>query len=829
MITVSGEDEATKGPLKDMEFHIQEGKRIVSPLPIYQFVSDNPNAVDLRLSGEVDSIFEIASNGWLKLTGTLDREEKAMYALKLETINAQGKTVEGPYSINIIVDDINDNGPRFNQTEYFGTVRQGYRPGKPFLQVYATDLDDPSTPNAKLYYSIMRQMPDPYNKPLFSIDNKMGAISLTLEGYRKLDPALQAKFELLVTVKDLEGMSENAFSDNAKVHITVTDNIWQSPDPIDVKENSTDPHPVNITKVTWNDPGVKYELMEKEKKVTFQLPFSIDQDGNIYVTKPLDREEKDQYLFFAAVKDMFGNMLASPVHIQVNVLDINDNPPICEKALTIFEVQENEGLGSNIGTLKARDMDQENDGNSLLKFRILDQNPKIPQNNIFRVDEYTGIFQLSTAGLQKKDAHQYNLTVEVSDDGSPTALQTICDLQIHVIDINNEIPIFEKSDYGNITLAEDTLVGTVILEIQATDADEPFTGSSAIVYKVKEGDQQEDFLIKTNTTTNRGYVEINKPLDFETSPVYNLVIQATNPEPLAQGVEYTSKSITHFNIIVTNVNEGPIFNKSIYQVQVDEDIPVGTKLMTAAAHDPEGDDIRFGLKYDNLNWLKIDPKTGDIFSAAPLDRETQSTYEVQVFATETSPSSLSSSVLFQLHLKDVNDNAPRLAKDYSGTFFCHPIAKQDSLIIEATDDDYSRYGHKLIFELGEDENVKRDWEISSINGTYANLSMKHTNFEIQQYPVSIKIKERGTSPLEANVTILVNICTCTKSHTCFHEIPDYETQNIIVALGILFGTLAFIGVIVAVVFIRINYKKKEEKKVDAAFAKTPTETSQLRI
>lgn len=40
-----------------------------------------------------------------------------------------------------------------------------------------------------------------------------------------------------------------------------------------------------------NEPDVTYGIFEKEKLP--RLPFSISQDGTIYVTKPLDREEKD--------------------------------------------------------------------------------------------------------------------------------------------------------------------------------------------------------------------------------------------------------------------------------------------------------------------------------------------------------------------------------------------------------------------------------------------------------------------------------------------------------------------------------------------------------
>lgn len=52
-----------------------------------------------------------------------------------------------------------------------------------------------------------------------------------------------------------------------------------------------------------------------------------------------------QYIFFVAAKDQDGDMLARPLTVTVIVEDINDNPPVCDKALTKFEVQENEVIG----------------------------------------------------------------------------------------------------------------------------------------------------------------------------------------------------------------------------------------------------------------------------------------------------------------------------------------------------------------------------------------------------------------------------------------------------------------------------------------------------
>lgn len=41
-----------------------------------------------------------------------------------------------------------------------------------------------------------------------------------------------------------------------------------------------------------------------------------------------------------------------PLHIQVIVEDINDNPPVCQQALTVIEVQENEGGGKKTASTK---------------------------------------------------------------------------------------------------------------------------------------------------------------------------------------------------------------------------------------------------------------------------------------------------------------------------------------------------------------------------------------------------------------------------------------------------------------------------------------------
>lgn len=74
--------------------------------------------------------------------------------------------------------------------------------------------------------------------------------------------------------------------------------------------------------------------------------------------------------------------------------------------------------------------------------------------------------------------------------------------------------------------------------------------------------------------------------------MHDLVIEAKNPEPLVTGVHYNESSVTRLHVVILNVDEKPIFSNAIYQAQQKENIPIGTKLITVSASDPEGDEIK---------------------------------------------------------------------------------------------------------------------------------------------------------------------------------------------------------------------------------------------
>ncbi|XP_042695870.1 cadherin-17 [Centrocercus urophasianus] len=806
------------GPLKDMNFSIPEGTGVRA---IYQFTSESPNVI-FRATGEKDGLIDILPDtGTLYLNGSLDWETKAVHNLQVESLDKNGEVVKGPCAVTIYVEDINDNPPKFDQTQYTGIVRQNSRAGKPFMRVHATDLDDPRTPHAQLNYSILHHFPNPYAEMLFQINSLTGEISPSRTGSYYLDPQKQDTFTLVVSVKDMAGMTENAFKNSVDVIITVKESLWKAPPTITIKENSTQPHPVNISQVQSNEPDVIYEVFEKEN--LGKLPFSIDQNGFIYVTEPLDREEKDAYSFFVITKDKEGELVDKPLKINIVVEDINDNPPVCQNAVTILEVQENESGGSSIGTLSATDNDQEDTLNSRLKFKILSQDPAVPTSNLFFIQQDTGVLQLYGHSLNKRVASNYSLKVQVTDE----VFQTICDVQIHVIDINDQIPIFEKSDYHNVTVPESLPVGTVLLEIQATDGDEPATGSSHIIYQVKEGDPNNVFIIETDFETNRGFLKINKALDFETAEVHNLVINATNPEPLVSGVQYNASSLTLFKVFVTNVDEPPAFHQEVYTAELSEDVPVNTLVTTVEAHDPEGDAVRYSLEGDWRKWLRIDSTTGQIYTASALDREQEQAYRVNVVASEINNAAQKFTAPLVLNLKDVNDNPPRLNMDYP-VFFCYPLRGGEKALIQATDDDEQKFYTTITFSLKDDIDTRNNWEISKVNATHAYLSPKHTNFEEKVYTAPMIINDNGVPQLEREVALEVSICTCSSENSCFIQVErEHSKPSTGQAIGILLGVLIVIGAIIGGAFFHMKYKEKNKKKSQQKDAKDQSESDKL--
>ncbi|XP_034730426.1 cadherin-17 [Etheostoma cragini] len=838
--------EEKKGLFENTALNVPEGTPV--PYPIYQFQVTHPGVSDFRLSGEGKEDIRISRDGWLYLEKPLDWSRDDHYIIMVEAL-AGDEVVDGPVYVTINVLDINNNAPYFNQSTYTAVVRENNGAGNPFTRVFALDQDDPQTPNAHLSYSLVSQIPNNHHILLFQIDPNTGEISTTEAGERMIkarqgiqygkgedqsidalktkfndycpvqnipyeenpfftcveraeirrrnvDPLEDPDYTLSVRVQDLQGASETSLSGNAVVHIVVQQNLWVNPGPITVKEQLKETYPLVIAKVQSNEPNAIYKLVQKEREIKF--PFQITEDGEIHLTDELDREDKDMYILVVFAVDSNDEQLEPPMEIQVLVEDVNDNAPVCANKESVFEVQEDEPVGSLVGQLLAHDDDQAGTLNAQLTFAIVSQNPPTTSNS-FSIDAASGRIQTLRL-LQRKDQQVYNLSIRVSDP----VFSTECKIVVKIIDVNNERPQFEKNDYGSHTLAEDTPVGHTVLTIRATDADDPDSGSSFIAFNITAGDNDNIFVVETDGK-GVGHLVIAKPLDFESSPTYKLQIDARNPEPLMKDLEYGSESTAFVAVSLTDIDEAPEFSLNILDVTVPENTTKGSVLLTVEAKDPEGKEISFKMDGDTRGWLEIDAATGEIKTKDKLDRETLETFEVTVTAFEKENPEKSSERVVYVRLLDVNDNFPKLMETQA--FIC--VKKPEPIIIKAQDTDSAPFSQPFTFSFVFAHGKKSpNWDLKSIDGTTAKLILKKQPTEDKTFTLPINIRDNAGMGITQSFE--VRVCNCTELGHCYFA-PDERAFRLGMGptIGILAGTLGFCVIIFIIV---VRRAKKGGKK-----------------
>lgn len=98
------------------------------------------------------------------------------------------------------------------------------------------------------------------------------------------------------------------------------------------------------TDMDRNDGRTKYVLRGEGAGSVFVID---EKTGNIHVTKPLDREEKDEYRLIATATDRQTDRALEPSsQFIIRVQDINDNPPVFDEGPYSATVPEMANIGT---------------------------------------------------------------------------------------------------------------------------------------------------------------------------------------------------------------------------------------------------------------------------------------------------------------------------------------------------------------------------------------------------------------------------------------------------------------------------------------------------
>ena len=294
-----------------------------------------------------------------------------------------------------------------------------------------------------------------------------------------------------------------------------------------------------------------------------RLPFGINsQSGDLYLTKKLDRETEDRYVFHVKATDKGVPKMSSQTKVTVTVGDINDNPPKFSQPVYFGSVEEKARYGTTVLQVRATDPDL---GQSNIFYSLESSDPR--QRRCFRIFG-TGVITLSCR-LDYSKTKFYSLIVKARD----SRLEGSATVRINVTDSNTHKPIFLRRIYQE-RINEATKVGGRVLTVRATDDDEGL--NAKLTYAFEKS--QQDFNINANT----GEITVARSLDRETTPQYRFDVSATdhgNPR---------FKGTANVHITVTDVNDNrPRFLNSSYAKSILESVRPGTKVLEVSAVDDD--------------------------------------------------------------------------------------------------------------------------------------------------------------------------------------------------------------------------------------------------
>ncbi|XP_037403044.1 protocadherin beta-16-like isoform X16 [Pygocentrus nattereri] len=404
---------------------------------------------------------DVLSSGDLVVAERIDREgicgPKTVCSLKYEII------LENPLELQRVVieiQDINDNSPTFANDVITFEIRESADKGARFAVNGAHDADIGQNGVQSYFLQTNEHFSfDVHAKPG---GGKYGELVLIKE----LDREQQQELTLTLTAKD--GGSPQR-SGTAVIHVTIldaNDNVpvfGQKVYNVHLPENAALGTVVAAVTATDADEGANGQVTYEFGHISEELNrlFKLNQKtGDISLDGQVDFEKESRYELSIQARD--GSGLASFASVIVDVTDVNDNAPAIFIKSVQNPVPENAAPGTEVGIINIQDKDTGQ--NKQVRCSIQQD---VPFKLIPSIKNYFSI--VTTGELDRELVADYNITVTVTDEGSPP-LSSAKIIQLSVADVNDNPPVFEEQFY-KAYVAENNKPGTSICSVIARDPD----------------------------------------------------------------------------------------------------------------------------------------------------------------------------------------------------------------------------------------------------------------------------------------------------------------------------------------------------------------------
>ena len=561
---------------------------------------------------------------------------------------------------SVTVTDVNDNTPSCSSQLYIESIGSSAAAGTSIisLQDFCSDSD---IVFSQLSYSLAQ------NSSSFSIAASTG--ELTVAG--PLAPGSTTALSVIV--------SDNG---SPSLSATITVSVQVQFDNMEAPAFSSPQYTFNVSEGAALLSSIGFLSATDADSPSSDLGFSLVTSGvenmfyvdpllgEIKLTQSLDYESTAQYVFVVKVEDAGGfnetTPLSSTAQVTVNVININDNPPILNNGGVYgTTVNKTTAIGTPVVNIQCSDNDLPPFGNPTIT--SADFSTSVPFNLTGSGGNWMVSVSQNLAAIPNSLSYVLNITC--SDQGGRSVTGQVF---LFVPDIS--APVFSQAMY-TWSLPENAESGFEFTEVQASSS------SGSLTYAIMNGNVEGLFYINPNS----GVVSLSGTLDHEAQTQHALVVRATD--------NMNRQSSVLLLVQVLDINdEVPLVSPSAtFQLEQSREVgyPIGQLVCTD--NDTLATATQFNFSFVTPTTLFSIDNTGVIRLQGSLDATP--VYVLPTNCFDISQPDVVSIGVVTIQIVFLNMHSPQFAFASYETSISESASLQTPVItVEASDNDIGSFG-----------------------------------------------------------------------------------------------------------------------------------------
>lgn len=579
------------------------------------------------------------------LEDLVDRDiPQNLLKFKVQCNNVNGRVEETSFmTVTVYVEDINDHYPKFMGAPYNVYVDEATAVGSTIYSgISAFDRDKPNTPNSDVQYSLGTQ--EYPGGPYFALESPHRP-SIVLRQKLDFDEGIRV-FDIVVIASD-RGTPQKSSNTTAKIFVKDSDDLPPrfTEGVYRTKINEFSPlkgKPIRIPlvfkpQILARDQDslnatLYYDLISgNERKLFWANPTT----GMVFLDKEIDLEEEDlpgnTFVMQMEARQAESPLKRALARIEIEVLDLNDNPP--EFDVDLYNISIVENLPNGFSVLQVNAIDRDQGENSDFFYQIFDEKPE----GAFTIDPRSGWLTVQDQSLLDRESrNSITMMVKAIEKAEPYQAREPgsgkVTVEITLLDSNDNTPEFEMGNLYEFKVNINAKVGHIVGHVKANDPDAGRNGM--ILYELQRPRASGVIPFKLDNKT--GALTVSGSLNIGRIALF---VEASD-QPVNPSERRFSLAVVTIEIVRHKTDITMDFISAPYEFWVGSDVGVGTsvgQIRTTVDYDMQG-----SVMYDLLHSypegvpFAVEERSGTVTVIRKLDEFSRKLYDFEAVAAHES-------------------------------------------------------------------------------------------------------------------------------------------------------------------------------------------------